>query len=191
MSVPICIVTSASDCCSDCASVLSATNSTPRTSASIIRLTAFTPPPPTPITRSCGSRTPCGPAESHWYSWAAGALPPGGAITSSGTSEENAWRRRSCGVGVRGAVRSGGAGGWAGVSRGSTPSVSVLRNSAASEPSRMLARLPLPMGEHLLRQLAIGIGRHAVGFVLEHRHPLHGSFREPHGLADPCAEDLV
>jgi hypothetical protein len=32
------------------ASVFTATNSTPRSPDSIIRLTAFTPPPPTPIT---------------------------------------------------------------------------------------------------------------------------------------------
>ena len=54
MSAPICSVTCAADCCSDCASVLSAMNSTPPTSASIMRLTALTPPPPTPTTRSCG-----------------------------------------------------------------------------------------------------------------------------------------
>jgi hypothetical protein len=42
--------TSASDMSSACASVLMAMNSTPPTPASIIRLTAFTPPPPTPTT---------------------------------------------------------------------------------------------------------------------------------------------
>src|SRR4051812_4361567 len=117
-------------------------------------------------------------------------------MTSSGTSEENAWRRRSCGVGMRGAAgrsRSGSrfAAGCAAAAGGSTPSVSVLRNSAASGPSRMLARLPLPMGEHLLRQLAVGIGSDAVGVVLEHGHPLHGSLREPHRLADPRTEHAV
>ena len=40
---------------SDWTSVLTATNSTPSTSASIIRLTAFTPAPPTPTTRRTGS----------------------------------------------------------------------------------------------------------------------------------------
>ena len=48
------IVTSASDCWSDCMSVLTATNSTPATPASIMRLTALTPAPPTPTTRICG-----------------------------------------------------------------------------------------------------------------------------------------
>src|SRR5215207_10849276 len=103
----------------------------------------------------------------------------------SGRSEENAWRRRSCGVGTRGAGGSSRGGG------GASPSVSVLRKSAASGPSRMLARLPLPIREHLLRQLAIRVGRRAVGVVLEHRHALDGSFRKPHGLADPSAEHAV
>src|SRR5215218_10635067 len=119
----------------------------------------------------------------------------------SGRSEENAWRRRSCGVGTRrsGAGASGAGGSWRAGSGagsraaggGSSPSVSVLRKSAASGPSRMLARLPLPIREHLLRQLAIRVGRRAVGVVLEHRHALDGSFREPHGLADPSAEHAV
>ena len=66
MSAPICSVTCAALCCSDCASVLSAMNSTPPTSASIMRLTAFTPPPPTPTTRSCGVPTRESRAEPHW-----------------------------------------------------------------------------------------------------------------------------
>jgi hypothetical protein len=40
-------------------------NSTPGTCASIMRLTAFTPPPPTPITRSCGWPAGSG-ADDHW-----------------------------------------------------------------------------------------------------------------------------
>ena len=40
-------------------SVLTAMNSTPSTSASIMRLTALTPAPPTPTTRSTGSVTSC------------------------------------------------------------------------------------------------------------------------------------
>jgi hypothetical protein len=42
--------TSASDMSSACASVLTAMNSTPLSPASIMRLTAFTPPPPMPMT---------------------------------------------------------------------------------------------------------------------------------------------
>src|SRR4029079_3011911 len=47
---PMPILTSASQACSACASVLTATNSTPRRPASTMRLTAFDPPPPTPTT---------------------------------------------------------------------------------------------------------------------------------------------
>src|SRR3954449_12561675 len=114
-------------------------------------------------------------------------------------SEENAARRRSCGVGVRRSAPSGSAamcdgtggedgsgcapmGALAAGSAPSSPSVSVLRNSAASGPSRMLARLWLAIRENLLRQLAIGVGRRALRVVLEHRHPLHGGLREPDGL---------
>jgi hypothetical protein len=43
-----------------------AMKSTPRTSASIMRLTAFTPPPPTPITRSVGEPPSSVRADSHW-----------------------------------------------------------------------------------------------------------------------------
>src|SRR5918998_3966229 len=118
----------------------------------------------------------------------------------SGRSEEKAWRRRSCGVGTRGAEAGSGrsatgAAGSAGAANaagsGSRPSVSVWRNSAANGPSRMLARLPLPIREHLLRQLAIGVGRRAGGVVLEHRHALHGSLREPDRLSDARAEQLI
>src|SRR5215211_8503698 len=113
----------------------------------------------------------------------------------SGRSEENAWRRRSCGVGTRGVSGAGGgAGGSAAAGRSGgapRPSVSVLRKSAASGPSRMLARLPLPIREHLLRQLAIRVGRRAVGVVLEHRHALYGSFCEADRLADARTEDAV
>src|SRR4051794_6183669 len=251
-----------------------ATKSTPTTSASIIRLTALTPAPPTPMTRNCGA--PTGDTEGAKYGSGAGGGSGSGRalIMFSGRSEENAWRSRSCGVGTRrggtgpvteegvpGRGPSGGVTGgcavrcgasvppvaalrrrgavsspaWArgsspvpgsralraaadgappaavplrerdagapvpsaaGVS-GSTPpsagtsSSSVFRKSAASGPSRMLARLPLLIREHLLRQLAIGIGRRAVGVVLEHGHPLHGSLREPDRLPDARAEQLV
>ena len=64
---PIWSVTCAAHCCSDCASVLSARNSTPAISASIMRLTALTPPPPTPTTRSSGCpRGVDSGTELHW-----------------------------------------------------------------------------------------------------------------------------
>src|SRR3712207_8593317 len=54
---------------------------------------------------------------------------------------------------------------------------SVLRKSWASGPSRMLARLWPAIRENLLRQLAIGVSRDALGVVLEHRHALHRGLR--------------
>ncbi len=50
----------AAEVCSDCRSVLMAMNSTPSMSASIIRLTALTPAPPTPTTRITGRPMPAG-----------------------------------------------------------------------------------------------------------------------------------
>ena len=49
-SCPILSLMSASVICSACASVLAEMNSTPRSPASTMRLTAFVPPPPTPTT---------------------------------------------------------------------------------------------------------------------------------------------
>ena len=49
-SVPICTLMSASEIASAWASVLMATNSTPRMPSSIMRFTALVPPPPTPTT---------------------------------------------------------------------------------------------------------------------------------------------
>ena len=62
-SSPMWTVTSATQSCSDCRSVLTAMNSTPGMRASTIRLTALTPAPPTPttlITGWCGSPDPGG-----------------------------------------------------------------------------------------------------------------------------------
>src|SRR4051812_27825184 len=127
-------------------------------------------------------------------------------------SDEKAARKRSCGDGVlrsagaaagsRVTPASGSLGGGDGsgcapmgaLAAGSAPprpSVSVLRNSAASGPSRMLARLWLAIRQNLLRQLAIGVGRRALRVVLEHRHPLHGGLREPDGLPDARREHPV
>src|SRR3954463_795001 len=70
-------------------------------------------------------------------------------------------------------------------------SSSVLRNSCARGPSRMLARLWPAIRENLLRQLAIRVSRDALGVVLEHRHALHGSLRETDGLPDPRCEHAI
>src|SRR3954471_8356230 len=123
----------------------------------------------------------------------------------SGRSEEKAWRRRSCGVGVRGAggrsataSTRGGSGvgsGSGGAASGSAGAVcwaaSVFRKRAASGPSRMLARLPLAIREHLLGQLAIRASGRPGRVVLEHGHPLHRRLGEPDRLADARAEDPV
>src|SRR5215213_6499078 len=112
----------------------------------------------------------------------------------SGRSDEKALRNRSCGVGVRGSGRgSTGVSGAGGSAGGAAPACasSVFRKRAASGPSRMLARLPLAIREHLLRQLAIGVSRQTRRVVLEHRHALHGSFRESDRLPDARAEDTI
>src|SRR4029077_9778155 len=70
-------------------------------------------------------------------------------------------------------------------------SSSVLRNRAASGPSRMLARLPLAIAEDLLRERPIGMGSDAVRVVLEHRHALHGSLGEADRLLDPRREHAI
>ena len=123
MSAPIWSVTWAADEFSDCVSVFRAMNSTPLTSASIMRLTALTPPPPTPITRSSGWRVASGSVELHSYS-AAGRAGFGGDMMFSGRSLENAWRRRSWGVGVRGAAGSSGGASTGGSGGGCAAAVS-------------------------------------------------------------------
>ena len=196
---PMCSVSCAADCWSDCRSVLIARNSTPSISASTIRLIAFTPAPPTPTTRSTGvptgraERTPRRRARAgrrHRARARAAARDRSAgrrSIRFSGMSAENAWRRRSWGVGIRRllgrrrdgplgrgmAARAGtgcsgqaraarararsrragrlarapaslGPGGLRGRGRRVAPvSSAVLRNRAASGPSRMLARLPV------------------------------------------------
>src|SRR5207302_6191721 len=145
-------------------------------------------------------------------------------MTSCGISEENAWRRRSRGVGTRaGASCSSAAGGmlrpgcgrarpaaeearsvaavspcaesepcsFGASSPGRSSPASVLRNSAASGPSRMLARLAFATVEHLLRQLPVGLSRDAVGLVLEHGHPLHRRLGKADRLADPRGEHPI
>ena len=81
---PMCRVMSAVDCCSDCRSVLMATNSTPSTCASTMRLTALTPAPPTPTTRSTGC--PAGLAVPH-------------GVGSSATREYGSWPASRRGAG--------------------------------------------------------------------------------------------
>ena len=55
-----------------------------------------------------------------------------------------------------------------GASACSSSSSAVDRNRAESGPSRMLARLPRSMSQHLLSKTAVGECSLAVGVVLEH-----------------------
>src|SRR3954452_13891394 len=95
VSAPMWTRVSALDCSSDWTSVLTAMKSTPSTCASIIRLTAVTPAPPTPTTRSSGPRSASG------LDAGAGAVrlgEPGRSKMFSGMSEEKTLRSRSSGV---------------------------------------------------------------------------------------------
>src|SRR4051794_3745934 len=147
-----------------------------------MRLTALTPAPPTPITRSCGLPTGPTPSQLEYGRSRTAGSTLGGAIRFSGRSEEKAWRSRSCGDGIRGASAAGDVRdarfGCSSTERpsppaaASRPSISVLRNRAARGPSRMLARLLPAIREHLLRQLTIAVGCRARRVVLQHRHTL-------------------
>src|SRR5882762_826345 len=116
-------------------------------------------------------------------------------MTFSGMSAEKAWRSRSCGDGMRGSSSwpAASAGGEDGGAFAAASSSSVLRNSAASGPSRMLAlsRLLLAISEDLLGELPIRVCGGALRVVLEHRHALHGRLGEADGLLDAGREDLV
>src|SRR5919199_905713 len=81
--------------------------------------------------------------------------------------------------------------GAGGACRPSPPSSSVLRNSAARGPSRMLARLPLAILEDLSGEFSVGICRLPIWVVLEHGHSLDRRLGEAHGLRDPRGEDPV
>src|SRR5206468_4208469 len=103
----------------------------------------------------------------------------GGAAAAGGSSGSG-----SCGSGSGGGASLG----------ASFPSVwrcaaSVARNSSASGPSRMLARLRAI--EHLLRQVAVRLRRRAGRVVLEHRRSLHRRLGVADRLADAGLEDEV
>src|SRR3954452_5430191 len=85
------------------------------------------------------------------------------------------------------ASAGGGSGASAFVSSGSA----VDRNRAESGPSRMLARLPRSIPQHLLSQPPVGVCRLAVGVVLEHRHSLHRRLGKTNCLRDARGEDPV
>src|SRR3989442_14247492 len=78
----------------------------------------------------------------------------------------------------------GSSGGASGASRSCWRcAASVALKSSASGPSRMLARFRAI--EHLLREVAVELGRIAARVVAEHGLTLHGSLRVANGLANP------
>src|SRR3954452_5525461 len=224
-------------------SVLTATNSTCETSASIIRLTAFRPAPPTPTTRitamyapgsgtrcrrggGSGSGSRCGGGRAGFGFGSARAATGGSAGSGSGAgSGLRSGRRTGSGFGFASSthsgtcstVCSGGSAGLAcvglawvgpacfglgttGASGAASSSVlpsfsawrcaaSVARNSSASGPSRMLARLRAI--EHLLREVAVHRGRFPLRVVLQNRLALHRRLGVPDRLADPRVQHQV
>ena len=133
----------------------------------------------------------------------AAAARGGGLIMFSGRSEENAWRRRSCGVGTRGAAasrrrlaarrglrrlrRSPGA---------AAPGGSSPRSPSCGRARPVVPRACSPACRYPFESTSFASWRYAsaavpFGFVLEHRHALDGSLREADGLPDPRAEHAV
>src|SRR5918994_1605412 len=210
-SRPMWIFTSASLSASCWRSVLTATNSTSEMPASIIRLRAFSPAPPTPTTRM----TAWYAASERGARWRRGggsgigssrrAIPRSGPCSSSCGGAGGSTVGAGAGAGVTGSgatSRRGGAGGGCStVSSSGSPgtafpsfsawrwAASVARNNSASGPSRMLARFRAI--EHLLRELPVGRGSVAGRVVLEHRAPLHGRLGVANCLLDPGLEDQL
>src|SRR3954454_22525466 len=119
----------------------------------------------------------------------------GAAATSAGTASDGCGASRGgispLGVGAGSTACGPAAPGCASSASARAASSSVLRNSAASGPSRMLARLPDAMSENLLREVAIGLGGRAVRVVLQYRHALDRRLGEAHGLLDPGREEAI
>src|ERR1051325_8523733 len=220
-SRPMWILTGGSLVWSCWMAVLAGANSARELSASIIRLTAFRPAPPTPTTRMTamyapGSGTRCsrgGGSGSGSRRGRSGSRAGGGAAFGSGLgSGLRSGRRTGSGAGGCGAASSihsgtcstvcsgGSTGVGAGVGSGCGSSVrpsfsacrcaaSVARNSSASGPSRMLARLRAI--EHLLRKLAVGLGGASAGVVFQNRGALHRRLGVANGFPDLRVEDQV
>src|SRR5438876_2134641 len=192
-------------------SVFTATNSTCEMSASIIRLTALRPAPPTPTTRMTamyapGSGTRCrrgGGSGSGSRRARSGSRAGGGVGLASGSGLRSGRRTGSGAAGAASSIHSGTcstvcSGGSTGLAAGSGSSVrpsfsacrcaaSVARNSSASGPSRMLARFRAI--EHLPREVAVHLRGLAARIVLQHRLSLHRRFRVADRLADLRVED--
>src|SRR5581483_5665794 len=158
-------------------SVLTATKSTCVMPASIIRSSAFSPAPPTPTTRITARYDD----PSRVRSRRAGLSGIGSSQRVIGGSGS-----RTSTASTASTARAG-----SGARCGSSPrrAASVFRNSSASGPSRMLARLRAT--EHLLRQVTVELGGLAAGLVRQHRRPPHRRLRVADGLADARLVDEV
>src|ERR671937_1925653 len=194
-------------------SVFTATNSTCEMSASIIRLTALRPAPPTPTTRmtamyapGSGTRWRRGGGSGSGSRRARSGSRAGDGGSASGSGLRSGRRTGSGGgCGAASSIHSGTcstvcSGGSTGLADGSGSSVrpsflacrcaaSVARNSSASGPSRMLARLRAI--EHLLREVAVGRGGTPAGIVFQNRGSFHRRLRVADGLPDLRVEDEV
>src|SRR6266545_5489349 len=184
-------------------SVLTATNSTSAMPASIIRLTAFNPAPPTPTTRMTARYAP---GSERGARWSLGAGSGNDSIRGSSSTGRRSGRAGGSGggSGVTGSnggacstVSSNGSPGAA-FARGSGSrsgsgfsgcwrcAASVARKSSASGPSRMLARFRAI--ENLLRQVAVGVRSLAARVVLQDRGALHRRLGVADRLLDPGLE---
>src|SRR6266498_2580727 len=181
-------------------SVLTATNSTSAMPASIIRLTAFNPAPPTPTTRMTARYAP---GSERGARWSLGAGSGNDSIRGSSSTGRRSGRAGGSGggSGVTGSnggacstVSSSGSAGKASATDSGSCSgsgwwrcaASVARKSSASGPSRMLARFRAI--ENLLRQVAVGVRSLAARVVLQDRGALHRRLGVADRLLDPGLE---
>src|SRR5215216_3300668 len=196
------ILTGASASASCWMSVLTATNSTSAMPASIIRLTAFNPAPPTPTTRMTARYAP---GSERGARWSLGAGSGNDSIRGSSSTGRRSGRAGGSGGGSGvtgsnggacstvssngspGAAFARGSGSRSGFSAGCWRwAASVARKSSASGPSRMLARFRAI--ENLLRQVAVGVRGLAARVVLQNRGALHRRLGVADRLLDPGLE---
>src|SRR5438094_1183482 len=188
-------------------SVLTATNSTWASPASIIRSSAFRPAPPTPTTLITARYAAVSPRGTRWSLGAcsgsvcsigggsgtgssrtgSGSGSGSGSASGSGTAATAGSSAACANSGTCSTVSSCGSRAAGRISGSGSPfsacfcAASVARKSSASGPSRMLARRRAI--ENLLRELAVGLRGTTCGVVLEHRAALHRRL----GIADRLA----
>src|SRR5688500_2524990 len=207
-------LTGASELRSCWMSVFTPTNSTWEMPASIIRLTAFRPPPPTPTTRMTaryadesgrgalwrrrGSASRVTGGSSQLCSLSArGACSGSDAGAACAALPRGAWAGGSTGSGAvasgpacSAVGKSSPAGSRAGSSRPDCRwAASVALKSSARGPSRMLTRRRAI--EHLLGEVAVRLRGRAGRVVLEHRAALDGRLGIANRLLDLRVEDEV